>query len=199
MEHQISAKRILIDLISILPQIHKEFGDHERYKELITFLMAKDYYNDDEIPYPTLKQVSSDTHLKPHYIRKLLKEVYEKVFDYNFSFDFTKVEVYFHVDYLKRYASFKCKNMTNLPRIGENITLSFLRAKVGTDYFYVEDIRHNFEHNNQLIHIHLKGGIYNSYWYHRKHEALEKRELSYHDLIGDYDFQLKEKIGSKHY
>ncbi|MEX2350242.1 MAG: hypothetical protein WD554_05130, partial [Flavobacteriaceae bacterium] len=171
------------------------FKSKQRYSQLIEFLSSKDYYNDDDLPYPTLKEIEIKTGLKSYKIRKQLKEIYESLFNYEYTFDFNKVEIFFHVDYFKNYGTVKCSNLQHLPKIGENITLAFLKAKVGTDYFFVEDIRHQFEENKQTIFVHLKGGIYNSYWYYRKHKAFELGEIGIGEKYELNEYELKRRLG----
>ena len=197
MEHQISIKQVLVDLISIMPQIVNEFSDNEKYKTLIDFLSTKDYYNDEDLPYPTLKQIEAETGIKSYHLRKQLKEIYDKLFDYEYDyvFNFDDAIIMFHAEYFKRYATIKCNNLKNLPRIGENITLPFFRAKIGTDYFYVDDIRHHFESNKQIIEVQLKGGYFNSYWYYRKHKAFELGEIGIMESFNLYEHQMKERLG----
>lgn len=197
MEHQISVKQILVDLISVKPQIVNEFNNNERYEQLINFLNAKDYYNDEDLPYPTLKQIEKETGLKSYHIRKQLQEIYDKLFDYeyDYKFDFKQTELIINVEYFKRYASFKCKPLKILPRIGENITLHFLKAKVGTEHFYVQDITHRFENEKQIIVMSLKDGWYNSYWYYRKHKGYSLGEIGVLEGYDLYEHQLKERLG----
>ncbi|PNQ72798.1 hypothetical protein C1T31_09820 [Hanstruepera neustonica] len=196
MEHSISVKQILIDLISIMPQVEKEFKSNERYSQLVEFLSGKDYHEGDE-PYPTLKDIAEKTGVKSHHIRKQLEEIYANLFayDYDYTFDFSEVEIRMHVDYNKKYESFRCKELKYLPKIGESIQLPFLKAKIGIHFFYVQDVQHQFELNKQIITLFLKGGFYNSYWYYRKHKALELGEIGIGDEYKLYDFQLKEKLG----
>lgn len=85
--------------------------------------------------------------------------------------------------------------MNHLPRIGENITLDFLKAKVGINFFYVEDIRYEFVLQKQIVFLMLKGGTYNSYWYHRKHKALELREIGFMDDFKLNDYEIKKILG----
>ncbi len=160
MEHNISIKQIFYDILSIKEQVVKEYQGKEPYKKLIDYINAKDYYNDDNIPYPTLKQVEEETGIKSYQLRKQLKKIYENLFDYeyDYSFNFNEIEIMISVDYFKRYASIKCNNFAHIPRVGENIRLPFLKAKIGTDCYYVEDITHEFVSNKQIINIHLKGG-----------------------------------------
>ena len=195
MNQTISVKQILYDIFSIKEQVIKLYKGKERYKGLITFLEAKDYFNDEDIPYPTLKQVESDTGLKTHQIRKQLNEIYESLFNYEYTFDFNDVEIYFSVNYFERYANVKCSNLSQLPRVGENISLPFLKAKIGTDFFYVDDIRHSLLNNQQIIDISLKVGRFNSYWYYRKHKALETGEIGLFEEFKLNDYQIKDKLG----
>lgn len=146
-------------------------------------------------PTPTLKVLEEETQIKTYNLRKLLTEMYEALFNYEEILDFGEVEINFIVSYLKRNATFKCKNLGHIPRVGDNICLPFLKAKVGSNYFYVEEVRHNLENNKQTIDITLLGGFYNAYWYYRKHKAIELKELSIHEQYDLYDFEMKEKLG----
>ncbi|AJR04811.1 hypothetical protein [Siansivirga zeaxanthinifaciens] len=197
MKYSSTPKEILYSILSILPQVSKEFGNKEKYKSLISFLSAKDYYNDYDIPYPTMKEIEAVTGLKSYQLRKQLTEIYDKIFafDEDFEFEFNKTTMLIHVEYHKNFGAFNCKPLKYLPRIGENISLRFLKAKIGIDFFYVQDIRHSFEENRHTIDLFLKGGLFNSYWYYRKHKAEELNEIHFQDMHKLYDFQIKEKLG----
>lgn len=193
----LSIKRILIDLLSIKDQLKRLFKNESEYTTLINFLTEKDYYNDDDIPLPNLKDIESKTGLKSNQLRKQLLNIYQELFEYDSEkiLDFNSKEYYFHFDSNKTYASFTLKNINHLPRIGENIRVPFLTAKLGLDFFYVEDIRHVFEGSTQKIEIYLKSGFFNSYWHFRKHQAIEENEISIRDEFELTDYQIKEKLG----
>ncbi|WP_335967335.1 hypothetical protein [Galbibacter sp. PAP.153] len=197
MEDKISIKRTLLDLLAIPEQVSIAFDDNPRYQKLLSFLLSKDFYNDDNLSIPTLKEIEAETGLKSYHVRKQIEEMYEYLYDYEsgFEFQFGKLEIFFWLNSNKKSACFKCKKMECLPRVGENITIPFLKAKMGRDYFYVEDIRHSFEGKKHIIDVHLSPGIFNLYWNYRKHKALELGEISYMDLINLYEFQIKDKLG----
>ncbi|QKJ63339.1 hypothetical protein [Flavobacterium sp. M31R6] len=203
MKQSISTKQILIDLLSIKDQVKKLFENQKEFNSLVTYLCAKDYYNDDNIPFPTLKEIEIGTGLNSNQLRKQLLRIYEDLFNYDpiYNLEFNETEYVFYLNYNKVYGSFTLTKIMNLPRIGENVTIPFLKAKVNTDYFYVDDIRHYFEGNTQRIDIYLLAGSFNSYWYNRKHQAVEENEISFRDLYDLYDFQLKKllKIGRYKY
>jgi hypothetical protein len=81
MENKISVKQILIDLLSIREQVFKKYGDNDEYKYLLDFLMTKDYYNDDGLPFPTLKQIKKATGLGIYRTRRQLETIYLELFD----------------------------------------------------------------------------------------------------------------------
>ena len=196
MKERISIKRIIIDLLMIKEQVLEYYKDNEEYQVLLNFLTAKDYLNDNDIPIPTFKEIEKETGIKIYHIRKHLFDIYEELFDEekDFRFNFTKREINFIIRYNKKYTTLKYNDLNHIPRIGENIDLSFVKARVGCEYFYVNDIRHLFYDNIHTIDIYLKCGIYNFYWYHRLQEAKEKRELSRNDFYDLDDYELKKKL-----
>lgn len=196
MKFRFSLKRAIIDILYIKDQVYQVFKNEERYRVLLDFLMEKDYLSDENYPFPTYKEIELQTGIKTYEIRKRLTELYDKIFDYNtgLNLDFRQVEIYFTLEYFKNYASFQCKELTYIPRVGDNIEVPFLKAKINTDYFYVQDVRHCFEGYKQIINIRLKSGSFNSYWYFRKHEAIEKKELGFNDFYDLNDYRLKDKL-----
>ena len=61
----------------------------------------------------------------------------------------------------------------------------------------MQGIRHHFGGMTHTIDIDLKGGHFNSYWYFRKHEALEKGEIGFGENLNDH--QIKERLGLRRY
>lgn len=129
-------------------------------------------------------------------IRKRFLNMYNELFESEkeFNFDFNRCDIIFFIKNNKKYASFKCNGLSHLPRIGENVDVPFVRGQVDSDFFYVDDIRHSFEGKSQSIYIHLKRGMYNSYWRNRLHEAEVKREISLNEFFNLSDWELREKL-----
>ncbi|MBC5836732.1 hypothetical protein [Flavobacterium muglaense] len=194
--HKLSVKRILIDLLSIKDQLKMLFNNNTEYATLINFLTEKDYYNDDDIPLPSLKEIESKTGLKTNQLRNQLLNIYQELFEYdsNKTLEFNNKEYFFFLEFNKTYASFTLKNINHLPRIGENITIPFLKAKIQLEVFYVEDIRHEFTGTSQRIEIYLKSGYFNSYFHFRKHQALEENEIGILEIHDMTDYQIKERL-----
>ncbi len=199
MERQFSIKRAFLDLLFIKIQLKELFSGNEKYKQLIEFMFSKDFIESDE-PIPSLKQMGIDLNLKPHTLRKQILNLYNDVFDLdkdNFLV-FNNTEIYFDLNYFENDRGyFQCKNLSYIPRVGENITIPFLKAQVGTDYFYVDNIRHTFESNIQRIFISLKSGFYNKFFHYEKYKAYEQGVISLRDLFYKHDLTIKDQIGLK--
>ncbi|WP_242203248.1 hypothetical protein [Aestuariivivens insulae] len=195
MERRTSVRRIMLDLLYIKEQVKEKFKDNKNYMEILNYLDKEDYL-DDDIPLPSFKQIEQDTRIKSYHIRKRLIDMYNILFssDEDVELDFKSSEIYFYLQNNKEYASFKCKKLNYIPRIGENMDLPFIKEKVGCDYFYVDDIRHYYYSRKQTIYIYLKSGMFNSYWYTRLHEAEEKKELPFKDFYNLSDWELKRRL-----
>lgn len=203
MKHTITSKRIMIDILSIFDQVYQEYKKDHEFSLLLEFLKEKDFLNDDDIPFPTMKVISEKLGIESTEVRKKLLKLYDKLFDYEngLVLDFSNVEIHFSLKYFDQFGFFSCKELKYLPRIGENITIPFLRAKLGTDYFYVESIRNRFEGTTHFIEYKLNPGYYNSYLYNMRHKAVEEDKISLKEfyILGEFGLKRKLKIGRYKY
>ncbi|MCM4169821.1 hypothetical protein KCTC52924_03601 [Arenibacter antarcticus] len=160
MRNNIQVKRAFLDLLYIKTQVKKLLGHEEKYKALIAFMMSENFVESDE-PIPSLKSMELILNLKTYTLRKLIIDLYNELFgnELKYGLGFPKLEVQFDLRYFEeQWGYFKCDKLAFIPRLGENITIPFLKARVGTDWFYVDSIRHILEGSTQRIEIGLKGG-----------------------------------------
>lgn len=197
LKENLSPKHILVDLLSIHCQLADFFKNDERYESLIEFLNSKDYYNDPDIPYPTLKEVEKGTGLSTTLLRKYLLEMYGRIFDFESSdhLKFPKAEYNFYMKYFDLHSQFTLTHLNHIPSVGEELTLPFVKSKMNIDHFYVDKVYHEFDNDVHRVSIWLKGGSYNSWWKLRKDEALQKREISPMDEYKMHEYQIKEQLG----
>jgi hypothetical protein len=195
LKENLSPKHILVDLLSIQCQLPDFFKNDEQYKPIIDFLNSKDYYNDPDIPYPTLKEAEKETGLSATKLRKYTVEMYNRIFDFesNDCLKFPKAEYSFYMKHYDLHAQFTLKHLNHIPRVGEE--LSLVKEKMNTSHFYVDNVYHDFDNDVQRVSIWLKGGSYNSWWKLRKDEALQKREISPLDQYTMHEYQIKEQLG----
>ncbi|MFK5959606.1 MAG: hypothetical protein QM495_12160 [Lutibacter sp.] len=197
-----SSKRAMIDILSIKEQVIRAFKNERKYKPFLDFIFAKDYLNDDDIEFPSMKLISEAINLNYTQLSKLIKELYYRLFDdevLNFKFDFKEVEIVFYIRYFDNYAQFSCKRMNYIPRVGEQVNMDFVNAKIGTSMFYVDRIEHSFESNKQIVYISLKSGLFNQYLYDRKHKAVEYGEIDFSTFYSGNEFDIREAIGLRKY
>lgn len=202
MKTPVSIKQIVIDFIYIREQIKELFKDKIEYQPIIEFILAKDYLNDDlELPFPKLKDLEEGTGLKPHTIRKQLLQMHDQIFSFTNtkSLGFPKVLYHFYIEFYGNSCTFTVDKLEHLPRVGENISLPFVKAITNINWFYIEEIKHEFENTTQNIYLTLKVGTYNSYWHFRKDQAIEQKEIGFNEIIDSSETELKRKVYSKNY
>ncbi len=191
-----SVKQALLDLLYVdvhLPKVAKDFPE---YQTLINFIVTHRSLDDDDVPYPTIKEAAEATNIRYDKIRKQIQKLYELMFPFmeHKYLKFTKVKYELSFSYFKNYHFMVLDQFPVHLRIGENITMPFLRAKLQTDRFHITSIRHNFERDTQIIEIELEGGDYNLFWHIRKDEAMEKREIPFMHFYEKDDYSLREEI-----
>ena len=202
MKNPVSLKQIVIDFIYIKEQLFDLFKHQDQYQVIIAFLNAKDYLNDDlDLPFPKVKDIEEATGLKTRTLRKLLLEMHEQIFGFANvkSLDFKKVLYHFNIHYYGSSFTFTISKLEHLPRVGENISLPFIKAITNINWFYVEEIKHEFENTTQNVHLTLKVGEYNSYWQFRKDQALALKEIGFTEVMYSSETELKRKVFSKNH
>lgn len=200
MFNKITLKSSLKSLLEIPKQVQKRFGKEEKYQSIVAFIVDYDF-DDDNCYLPTIKELEKITGFKHYQLNKYLIEMYNSIVDDELDFDYNieKTEIFFLVSHDKTYSSFKCENLSYIPKVGDNFTLPFLRAKFNFDMFYVYEVHHNFIDDVHRIDISLKQGLFNSFWHHRLDEAKFKNEISIMDLINLSEADIREKLGYRRY
>jgi hypothetical protein len=200
MKTQVSIKQILKDFIYLGKQLKVLFKSNEEYKLIIDFVLAKDYLDDDlDLPFPTLKEAEAFTGLKSHILRKLLLKMHSEIFNYDSktNLSFKKIIYHFHITFFEHRCQFTVDYLAHVPKIGESIRLPFVSALIPLNYFYVDDIRHEFENDNQIVIIILKVGSYNEYYKFMKDKALELNKIQSWDMYSKSEDEIKKIIYAK--
>ena len=192
-----SARNALYDLFSIAPQLKNVRNNRPEFDALIGFILSKDFYKDEEIPYPTLKEVEEELGLKTHTLRKLIKDLYNDILNQEKPFlKFKKTEIVFYLSYLDRRFQFSLLSLPVIPRVGESFEISFVNAKMDARRFYVDQVYHELELETQKIFILLKDGHFNTYLKFRRDKADSLKELHFKERhIDDWTFTQKLRKG----
>lgn len=203
MDHnKLSTRQIILDIGSMQSQAKILYSKGHKYSRLLEVLIEISFYYDEDIPVPTLKDLSALTGIKYQKLRKQISEIYnELIFSYQedkpLKFSFKKITYCFSARGIRKdqYAYFESDSLPIIPSLGDAVNMPFFRAFVGTASFYVDKVYHSFTDERQEVHISLVAGSFNPYWYFRKHEAVEKGEVGIHDFYDLEEWQLKRKLG----
>ena len=193
-------KQALLDLLYVDVHLPKVAEDFPELSSLINFIVDHKSLVDDDVPYPTIKEASQATKMRYDRVRKQIQKLYEIMFPFmdHKYLKFTKVKYELYFSYFGRMHYMLIDEFPVPLRVGENLRMPFLKAKLQTDSFYITSISHYFERDLQKIEVNLKGGHYNLYWHLRKDEAIEKGEIPRMALFDKDDYVLKREIIKEH-
>lgn len=198
MEFKYSTKDVLYDISSMREYAKQLIGSNKEYEEFLKFILTQDYYNDDDLPLPTIKELEKETGFKYQTIRKFVQNIYSDLYNAQqedkIDFCIKNIEYTFYMRYFDKSASVTVKNLPVLPRVGEEIDIPFFRTMVGTTSFYVDTIYHDLTDQRQKITIYLKPGSFNHYWKIRKDEAILKGQISRDEYWDHMDYDAKERL-----
>lgn len=200
MEKTLSSKGVLLDISSMRGFASQLLGKGKRYEALLRLIIEKDYYNDNDLPLPSLKELQERLGLKYALVRKHLFEIYDDLLDHqenSIDFSIKSVEYVFGMWYFDNYVSLVINQLPVMPRVGEQMWIPYFKEKVGTNLFFVDSVHHYFNDTKQSISISLSPGSYNSFWAIRKDEAYLKGEISSNEYFTSKDDNAKKKLGYK--
>ncbi|MBR9920312.1 MAG: hypothetical protein GYB31_05675 [Bacteroidetes bacterium] len=195
----LSSREILLD-IGAMRQLAKGLvGQGKPYDRLLVLLLEKDYYEDDDEPIPSMKELSEKLSLSYEKVRKQIKQIYDDlVFPEGEelpSFSIKNVKYIIYVHSLQKSMVFELDNLPVLPRVGEQFEVPFFHAYLGFRDFFVKSITHRIVDDCQEISISLKYGYYNLYWHYRRDKAWEEQELGIQELANLDDYELRRRLG----
>ena len=196
MKFQCSPKGMIMDISSMRSFAAQLLGKGKKYDRLLSCLLEKDYYNDDELPFPSVKYLKTYLGLNEYQVRKQLELIYHDLIYTERKRHIVETEYVFYLSYFENRHSLMMKSLPVIPRIGEQVKIPFFNSCMGTSVYYVEDIRYKFEDTKMSVYFSLSGGFYNLYWHWRKDEAKLKKELDLMDFykLDDYDLMKKLRI-----
>lgn len=172
-------------------------GSLSDYTVLLDFITDKDYYNDEDLSIPSLKEISSSINISYDKLRRKLKKLYNEVSSYDktveFPFKTKTTKVLFYLKGFDDSKTFFMQDLKRIPSKGENVRVPFFKELVGTDCFYVSAVHHEFNDDEHEICIWLYRGFYNSYWDLRKDQAFETGELGWQDNSKE-EYELKKTL-----
>ncbi len=166
------------------------------YKAFLEWLLANDFLKSQ--PNNTkVKTLSDSSGFNYPKVTKWLREIYDDILKLNCdSPDLFKEEGIKHEFYACNYDD--NVNFTIwlpvTPRLHEACEFRFLKAKLGTDQFWVSHVSHVIGNDETVISIWLKGGFVNYYREMLVHRAMFEGQMGFSQALFDYDFKVDEEL-----
>lgn len=197
MDRNLSPKGMILDICSQRSRARKLIDKFPEYSALLKYLTDQDYYNDDDLSIPSIKQIAESINLTYDKVRRQMKKVYSQLTAYEnldeFPFGIENTNVTFYVKGFYESCSLMISGLKFLPRKGEQVHLPYFKELLGTDYFHVSSVNNEFLDTEHRICIWLNIGSFNSYWDLRKDQAVERGEISLMDSFKE-DSELKRML-----
>ncbi len=185
--------------LSYMPEYAKILAaenNKKPYYQFLTWLIEKDFYKERNENL-SIKQISSAFNSDTAKVTKWIKLIYEDIFDLNFD----KPELFQHdglkIEMYMRHFDDRCTIKTTLPvlpREYETIRFPFVKAKLGTDQFWVKTVEHKIEGENQSVFLWLEGGYINRYREFALDKALFEGWIHFMDLYHKHSFELDDEL-----
>jgi hypothetical protein len=145
----------------------------------------------------TIRKMAKDFGTDPAKLTKWISDIYNSIFDLNeeqadlFKADGIKHDL--HASYFNNniYATVW---LLRTPLIYEGFTFSFFKARVGTSWFYVEDIHHTLTKGEHSIRVQLTGGILNRYREELLERARFEQLIDYSDIMNMGSWELDDNL-----
>jgi hypothetical protein len=166
------------------------------YHDFLEWLIGRDFYEPDQKRI-TVVRLSKDYNSSSRKIKTWIEQIYNDIFVLNEASpqlflrkDGLKVSIYF-----KNFDSFAGLDISVqcIPREHERISFPFVSAKMGTDTFYVDMVRHEFG-SASTVEIWLMGGFENKYREFILEKAEFQRRIGWEDLLYQKPHEIDDRL-----
>jgi hypothetical protein len=165
------------DIVLALPSMPKLaralLGKGKSYDMLLTEILKYDYFCDDH-HFVTPKELQQKLNMSYEQFRKQINMLYD---DFMRSISGTDTalcmgdklcEIYVH--HFQKEVTFYAR-LSELPRVGEQIELPFIRPIIGHDSFHVQRVTHAVLNDRQDFELWLTPGAFNLFEHFEKEKA----------------------------
>jgi len=176
-------------------RILSKVSDDKPYHAFLTWLIDREFYGSDSKRITVVK-LTKDFNKPSGKIKLWIAQIYDDIFELNeasphlFQKDGLKVSMYF-----KNFDSFTGLDVSVqcVPRKHEQVNFPFVKAKVGTDLFYVDMVRHVFG-SIYSVEIWVKGGSVNKYREFILDKAEFQGRIGWMDIHHQTPFEIDERL-----
>jgi hypothetical protein len=173
----------------------RQVAGDKPYRDFLDWLITREMFpkGPDKI---TVVKLAKDSKASSRNIKLWVAQIYDDIFELNetspelFQKDGIKVSMYF-----KNFDSFAGLDIsvTCIPREHEQVSFPFVKAKVGTDLFYVDMVRNEFGPDH-TVEIWVKGGFVNKYRELILNKAEFQGRIGWMDIHHQKPFEIDERL-----
>jgi len=190
-----STKDIAFALSSYPSGCHILLSNSDKdYSQFLHELLSNSFYQTEDEKW-SLKSVAAKSGTKSTKISLWLHQIYDDIFELNMA-----TPSLFKQEGLPCILSFRNFDMRagfniwlkRCPNLYEHFSWQFVKAKVGTSWFWVRDITYELEDPETSFYIQLDGGILNRYEHFLKDRALFDGVLSIMDEYNMHPHEIEQ-------
>lgn len=169
---------------------------NKAYKPFLEYLINT-YPKFSEDERLIIKNLAAASGFKTNMVTKWIHAIYDDIIELNYikpNLFFTTKGVNISLA-MKSYDNFCFFNATlpMAPRKFELFEFTFIKAKMGTSTFWVDNVTHCLE-EEMVPKVHLRGGFPNAYREFLVEKALFHRWISDMDLYHKYEFEIDDEL-----
>lgn len=173
---------------------------NSQQESLIAWFLEKEkYLSDDSFDLPSIKALSAELGVSNNVMSRLLKDLYEAIFELNFESPLlfkkaNEVLCYLHFSYLGNKVSFTA-SLTHIPHAGEGFSFFFMMPILGWSSFWVKNVYHAYDDSGQRVTLILSPDQPNTYLDLLREKAYLKKEISFTDFKRtEIDHEMENKL-----
>lgn len=188
--HQPDSKALSFSIIALKSVFKKHLiGKEKPYEPLLREFLKYDYYDDDMGLPKSGKSVYSKVNINSGTYRKWLLQIHSDLMDViedqePSALNYPKYHCLLVIRGRSKTSASIPMVLAHVPKVGEDIQLSFLKATLLSESFYVNKIQHHFSDTGHQIVLFLEPGHFNAYL---------KMEDEKEYIVNRYEWMKKER------
>ena len=196
--HQPSTQEIFHCLADMpeWPKLLMHHGSSKPYSDFLSWLIQINFKNESEERIG-IKGLANEFKSEPVKITKWIHAIYEDLFELNYEqphlFQSTGIPVSLYMSHYDDSCSFNL-SLPTIPRAYETFRFFFIKAKAGTDHFWVKQVDHTVGESKTEITVWLEYGFANRYRELALDKAIFLEMMRSMDKYDKYAFQIDEKL-----
>ncbi|MBZ5859440.1 hypothetical protein [Flavihumibacter profundi] len=166
------------------------------YNEMLSRVLKDNFYT-DSADRRTIKSMAADLKIDAPKFTKWISSAYYDLLDLNFEnpklFQSTGIPVTLYFAYFDSRAEIR-SSVYAVPREYEKFSFNFVKAKVGTDTFWVKRIQHSIDAEGYELCIWLSGTILNRYREILLEKALFHKRIGWMETYQKSEWEIDEEL-----